>query len=286
MLNITLNAMITGLLYGSMYGIIALGFTLIFGVMNFVNFAHGSFVLLPAYISFFLFASWGIDPYTSLILIIPLSFILGLVVYKYLAIRIIDEPHSVHIILTLALCFFIENGILLVAGSDIRCATTSYSSATFKIGHFIISYSRFCAALVAWFCVILLFIFLKFTDFGVAIRAAADNKEGAKIVGIFVDRVYLIAFGLSTLIAGIAGAVIVPFYLLDPFSGMDIIIKAFCAVVIGGLGSIPGAIVGGLIIGVVECVSGVFLKASLGNSLSFFIMAVVLLVRPSGLFGE
>jgi len=286
MFTVTLNAVITGLIYGSIWGIIALGFTLVFGVMNFVNFAHGSFVLLPSYLSFILFVSWGIDPYISLILIIPLSFILGLFVYKYLGDRIIDEPHSVHIIVTLGLCFFIENAILLLAGGDIRSAVTSYTSSTFKIESIIISYSRFWASLVSWLCVVLLFIFLKYTDFGVMIRAAADNKEGAKIVGIFVDRVYLIAFGLSTLIAGIAGAIIIPFYLISPFSGMDLLTKAFCAVVIGGLGSIPGAIIGGLIIGVVECVAGVFFKASLGNALTFFIMILVLIFKPNGLFGE
>lgn len=286
MFTVTLNAVITGLMYGSIWGIIALGFTFVFGVMNFVNFSQGSFVLLPAYLSFFLFVNWGVDPYLSLIIIMPLSFILGLFVYKYLGDRIIDEPHSVHIIVTLGLYFFIENGILFLAGGDLRSAVTSYTSSTFKIEPFIISNSRLWASLVSWLCVALLFVFLKYTDFGVMTRAAADNKEGAKIVGIFVDRVYLIAFGLSTLIAGIAGAIIVPFYLISPFSGMELLTKAFCAVVIGGLGSIPGAIIGGLIIGVVESVAGVFLKASLGNALTFLIIILVLVFKPNGLFGE
>jgi branched-chain amino acid transport system permease protein len=286
MLNVTLNAVINGLMYGSIWGIVALGFTLVFGVMDFVNFAQGFFVLIFAYLSYFLFLNWGVEPYLSLIFIIPLSFILGLSVYKYLGARLIDEPHSSHIIVTLGLCFFIENAILLIAGGDLRSAVTSYTSATFPAGSFIISYPRFWASLISWSCVILLSIFLKYTDLGKAMRAAADDREGAKIVGIFVNRVYLIAFGLSILIAGIAGAVMIPFYLISPFSGMDFLSKAFAAVVIGGLGSIPGAIVGGLIIGVVESVAGVYFKASLGNALTFFLVIIVLIFKPSGLFGE
>jgi branched-chain amino acid transport system permease protein len=237
-------------------------------------------------LSYFLFSNWGVEPYLSLIVIIPLSFILGLSVYKFLGARLIDEPHSSHIIVTLGLCFFIENGILLIAGGDLRSAVTSYTSTTFHAGSFIISYPRLWASLISWSCVIFLFIFLKHTDLGKAMRAAADNREGAKIVGIFVDRVYMIAFGLSILIGGIAGAVMIPFYLISPFSGMDFLSKAFAAVVIGGLGSVPGAIVGGLIIGVVESVAGVYFKASLGNALTFFLVIIVLVFKPSGLFGE
>jgi branched-chain amino acid transport system permease protein len=254
--------------------------------MDFVNFAQGFFVLIFAYLSYFLFSYWGVEPYLSLIVIIPLSFILGLSVYKYLGARLIDEPHSSHIIVTLGLCFFIENGILLIAGGDLRSAVTPYTSTTFRAGSFIISYPRLWASLISWSCVIFLFIFLKHTDLGKAMRAAADNREGAKIVGIFVDRVYMIAFGLSILIGGIAGAVMIPFYLISPFSGMDFLSKAFAAVVIGGLGSVPGAIVGGLIIGVVESVAGVYFKASLGNALTFFLVIIVLVFKPSGLFGE
>jgi branched-chain amino acid transport system permease protein len=286
MVEVTLNALINGLLYGSIWGVIALGFTLIFGVMEFVNFAQGFFVLVPAYVSFLLFTSWGIDPYVSLILVIPLSFVLGLLVYKCVGARLLDEPHSAHIIVTLGLCFFIENSILLLAGGDLRSAVTSYTSESIRLGPLIISYPRLWASLIAWACVVLLFVFLKYTNLGKSMRAAADNREGARIVGIYVDRVYLIAFGLSFLIGGITGAVMIPFYLMNPFTGMDFLGKAFAAVLIGGLGSIPGAIVGGLIIGVVESIAGVFLKSSLGNALTFFIVILVLIFKPSGLFGE
>lgn len=273
-------------MYGSIWGIIALGFTLVFGVMDFVNFAQGFFVIVPAYFAYFLFVSLGIDPYLSLVLIIPLSFALGILVYKIMGARLIEEPHAAHIIATLGLCFFLENGLLVVAGGDLRSAVTSYTSATFTVGPFIISHSRLWASVVSWICVFLLFLFLKYTDPGKSMRAAADNREGARIVGIYVDRVYLIAFGLSFLIAGVAGAVMIPFYLMSPFTGHDFLGKAFAAVVIGGLGSIPGAMVGGLIIGVVESVAGVFFKASLGNALTFFIMILVLIFKPNGIFGE
>jgi branched-chain amino acid transport system permease protein len=286
MIVVTINAVINGLLYGSIWGIIALGFTLVFGVMDFVNFAQGFFVIVPAFFSYFLFVSWGIDPFLSLLLIIPLSFFLGVLVYRYIGARLLDEPHSAHIIVTLGLCFFIENFLLLLAGGDLRNAVTSYTSETYRSGWVILSYPRFWATLVSWACVLLLFLFLKYTDLGKSMRAAADNREGARIVGIHVERVYLIAFGLSVLVAGIAGAVIIPFYLISPFTGMDFLGKAFAAVIIGGLGSVPGAMIGGLIIGVVESIAGVYFKASLGNAVTFFIMILVLIFKPNGLLGE
>lgn len=254
--------------------------------MDFVNFAQGFFVVVPAYLSYFLFVTLGVDPYLSLVLIIPISYGLGVLMYKFMGASLINEPHPAHIIATLGLCFFFENMLLLLAGGDLRSAVTPYTSATTSVGPFIISHSRLWASAVSWLCVLSLFIFLKKTDLGKSMRAAADNREGAKIVGIYVDRVYLIAFGLSVLIAGVAGAVMIPFYMMNPFTGHDFLGKAFAAVVIGGLGSIPGAIVGGLIIGVVEAVAGVFFKASLGNALTFFIMILVLIFKPNGIFGD
>jgi branched-chain amino acid transport system permease protein len=286
MAEVILNAVINGLMYGSFWGVIALGFTLVFGIMDFVNFAIGYFVLVPAYITFFLFMKFGFDPYFSLIFVIPISFFLGVVLYKLLGARLADEPHSAHIVVTLGVCFFIENFLLLLAGGDLRSAVTSYTSSTIVLGPMIISYPRLWATIVSWICVIVLFVFLKYTDLGKSMRSAADNKTGARIVGIYVDRVYMIAFGFSVMIAGIAGGVLIPFYLMSPFSGMEFLVKAFGAVVIGGLGSIPGAIVGGLIIGIVEALGGVFFKASLGNALTFSIVICVLLFKPSGLFGE
>lgn len=286
MITCTVNAFINGLMYGSIWGIIAIGFTLVFGVMNYVNFAQGFFVLITAYLSYFTFVSWGIDPFLSLVLIVPLSFVLGMFFYKYLGAPVIKEPHSTHIALTIGVCFFIQNLLLLIAGGDMRSAVTSYTSSTFHVGSLIISYPRLWASLIAWLSVILLFIFMRATDTGKSMRAAADNRKGAMIVGIYVERVYLIAFGVSTLVAGIAGSIMIPFYLMSPLSGMDFLMKAFAAVIIGGLGSIPGAMVGGLIIGVVESVSTVFFKASLGNAFTCFIMILVLIFKPSGLFSD
>ena len=286
MVIVTLNAVINGLMYGSIWGVIALGFTLIFGVMNFVNFAQGHFVMLSAYFAYFLFTVWCIDPYVSLLLIIPLFFVLGFLMYRYLGTRLIDLPHNSHIIATLALGLLIENFLLLFLGGDLRSVMTSYTTSSFFIGPMRLSHPRLGASIVAWLCVAGLYGFLRYTETGKAIRATADNKRGARIVGIHVDRVYLIAFGLSIMVAGSAGAVMIPFFLVGPFSGMDFLVKAFSAVVIGGLGSIPGAIAGGLIIGLVESVSSVFLSASYGNAISCLIMILVLIFKPSGLFGE
>jgi branched-chain amino acid transport system permease protein len=284
MVTVVANAFINGLMYGSIWGIVAVGFTLVFGVMDYVNFAQGFLVLIPAYLSYFLFVSLGVDPFLSLVLLVPLSFVLGMFVYKYFGAPVIKEPHSAHIAVTIGLCYFIENLLLLLAGGDLRSAVTSYTSSTFSLGSFLVSYPRLWASLVSWLSLALLFIFLRYTDMGKSMRAAADNREGAMIVGIYVHRIYLIAFGVSVVVAGVAGAIMIPFYLMSPFSGFEFLAKAFGAVVIGGLGSIPGAIVGGLIIGVVESIATVYFKASLGNALTFFIMILVLIFKPSGLF--
>jgi branched-chain amino acid transport system permease protein len=286
MVEITVNAVINGLFYGSLWGLVALGFTLVFGVMDFVNFAQGFFVLIFSYLSYFLFTNMGIDPYVSLVIVIPTSFLLGVLLYKTVGVKLIAEPHSSHIIVTLGICFLIENILLLFFGGDLHSAVTGYSSSTYIMEPIIVSAPRMWAALVVLLCLTALYIFMKYTDYGKSIRAAADNRRGASISGIFVDRVYILAFGLSTILAGIAGAVMIPFYLVSPFTGHELLGKAFAAVVIGGLGSISGAMVGGLIIGIVESVSSVYLTGSLGNALVFLIVIFVLVFKPSGLLGE
>jgi len=286
MITTVINAFINGAMYGSFWGIIAIGFTLVFGVMNYVNFAQGFFVLIMAYLSYFLFVSMGLDPFISLVFIVPLSFALGMLFYKYLGAPVIKDPHSTHIALTIGVCFFIQNFILLIAGADMRSAVTAYTSSTFNFGPIIISYSRLLASIASIITIILLFIVMRSTDIGKSMRAAADNRKGALIVGIHVERVYMIAFGLSTVIAGIAGTTMIPFYLMSPASGMEFLTKAFAAVIIGGLGSIPGAVIGGLIIGIVESLAAVFFKASLGNSFTCLIMILVLIFKPNGLFGD
>jgi branched-chain amino acid transport system permease protein len=236
--------------------------------------------------TYLLFKVAGIDPYASLVLVLPLFFGIGVVVYLLVIQRIVEAPHSAHMMVTLGLLIFLENLANLFFGGDLRGITTAYTTSSLVIGPIAIPLARAAAAGVSLAAVTLLALFLRRTSLGQAIRAAANNREGAALVGVDVKRVYLISFSLGTVAAALAGAVIVPFSLVSPFVGHEFILKAFVIAILGGLGSVVGALAGGLLIGAVEALSSLYISASLGNAIVFAILIVVLLYRPWGIFGQ
>ena len=271
---------------GSVYALIAIGFTLVFGVTNIVNFAHGHIVMGAMFVTYLLFKTANVDPYVSLIVVLPLFFALGALLYTVVIRRIVEAPHSAHMMVTLGLLILFENVANLFFGSDLRGITTTYTTSSFVVGDISIPIARLGAAAVSLAAVVVLALFLHRTSLGKAIRASANNREGAALVGIDVGRVYLIAFSLGTAAAALAGAVIMPFSLVSPFVGGEFILKAFVIAVLGGLGSVAGALVGGLLIGFVEALSSLYISASLGNAIVFAILIAVLLYRPWGIFGQ
>ena len=285
-LDAILQTCLSGLFMGSVYALIAIGFTLVFGVTNIVNFAHGHLVMGAMFVTYLLFKTANVDPYVSLIVVLPLFFALGALLYKVVIQRIVEAPHSAHMMVTLGLLIFFENVANLFFGSDLRGITTTYTTSSFIVGDISIPIARLGAAAVSLAAVVVLALFLHRTSLGKAIRAAANNREGAALVGIDVGRVYLIAFSLGTAAAALAGAVIMPFSLVSPFVGGEFILKAFVIAVLGGLGSVAGALVGGLLIGFVEALSSLYISASLGNAIVFAILIAVLLYRPWGIFGQ
>ena len=285
-LDAILQTCLSGLFMGSVYALIAIGFTLVFGVTNIVNFAHGHIVMGAMFVTYLLFKTANVDPYVSLIVVLPLFFALGALLYKVVIQRIVEAPHSAHMMVTLGLLIFFENVANLFFGSDLRGITTTYTTSSFIVGDISIPIARLGAAAVSLAAVVVLALFLHRTSLGKAIRASANNREGAALVGIDVGRVYLIAFSLGTAAAALAGAVIMPFSLVSPFVGGEFILKAFVIAVLGGLGSVAGALVGGLLIGFVEALSSLYISASLGNAIVFAILIAVLLYRPWGIFGQ
>lgn len=277
---------LSGLFMGSVYALIGIGFTLVFGVTDIVNFAHGHLVMGAMFITYLLFKFAGVDPYLSLVVVVPLFFATGALLYKLVIERIVEAPHSAHMMVTLGLLIFFENVANFFFGGDLRGITTTYTTSSFIIGPVAVPLARLGAAVVSLLAVGVLGVFLARTSLGKAIRASANNREGAALVGINVPRVYLVSFSLGTMAAALAGAVIVPFSLVSPFVGHEFILKAFVIAVLGGLGSVPGALAGGLLIGFVEALSSLYISASLGNAIVFAILIAVLLYRPWGIFGQ
>ena len=285
-LDVVLQACLSGLFMGSVYALIAIGFTLVFGVTDIVNFAHGHLVMGAMFVTYVLFKSASVDPYVSLVVVLPLFFGLGALLYTVVIRRIVEAPHSAHMMVTLGLLIFIENVANFFFGGDLRGITTGYTTSSIIVGELAIPIARLGAAAVSLAAVVVLTLFLHRTSLGKAIRASANNREGAALVGIDVGRVYLLAFSLGTAAAALAGAVIVPFSLVSPFVGHEFILKAFVIAVLGGLGSVGGALAGGLLIGFVEALSSLYISASLGNAIVFAILIAVLLYRPWGIFGQ
>ena len=284
-LDVILQAGLSGLFMGSVYALIAIGFTLVFGVTNIVNFAHGHFVMGAMFVTYLLFKALKVDPYVGLVVVLPLFFVLGSLIYRLVIQRIVEAPHSAHMMVTLGLLIFIENLANLFFGGDLRGITTTYTTSSLVLGDVSFPVARMGAAAVSLAAVVGLALVLHRTSLGKAIRAAANNPEGAALVGIDVGRVYRVAFSLGTAAAALAGAVIMPFSLVSPFVGGEFILKAFVIAVLGGLGSVAGALIGGLLIGLVEALSSLYISASLGNAIVFAILIVFMLVRPTGLLG-
>lgn len=284
--DVLLQSLVSGLFMGSVYALVAIGFTLVFGVTDIVNFAHGHLVMGAMYVTYLLFKVARIDPYLALVLVLPLFYGLGTLLFRVVIARIVEAPHSAHMMVTLGVLIFLENLANLLFGGDLRGITTTYTSSSVVAGPIALPLARAGAAAVSLAAVGLLAAFLRRTRIGKAVRAAANNREGAALVGVDVRRVYRLSFSLGTVAAALAGAVIVPFSLVSPFVGHEFMLKAFVIAVVGGLGSVPGALVGGLLIGLVEAVSTLYIAASLGNALVFVMLIAVLLFRPWGLLGR
>ncbi len=275
---------IQGILLGGIYGLIALGLSLIFGVMGVINFAHGQLMVMAMYISYWIFVLLGIDPYLSLVFVIGAAFALGYLIQATVVNRILDYPEAMQVLPLVAVGLILENSALLFWGPDHRSPQTVFSLETLWVGPVMIDVSRLIAFILAILITVAIFIFLKKTDTGKRIRAASDNRTGAILVGIPVDRVHNISFGLGAAATGAAGVLLLPLMPLSPHMGHDFTLTAFIVVILGGMGNLLGALIGGLILGVAESTSTLFLPATLKQVVSFTILIVIMLIRPQGLF--
>jgi branched-chain amino acid transport system permease protein len=280
------QVLINGILIGGIYASFAVGFSLIFGVLRIVNIVHGEFIMLGAFITYWLFKLYGIDPFLSIPASFIVLFIFGFLLQRYIINRIIEAPEIMSLLLTFGLSLIISNLALTVWKGDYRLVNPAYAGANFKILSLTIPYVRLATFSFALAAVVGLYLFLQRTDLGRAIRATSQNKIGARIQGVKPSTIYAVTFGLGAAVTAIAGSLISMSFSVFPSMGGDYLLFSFFIVVLGGLGYIPGALVGGLILGILQSVSTNFLGAGMTYILIFVVLYVILIVRPAGIFGK
>ena len=288
-LGILFPSLLNGLTTGAVYALIALGLTLIYGVLHIINFAHGAALMLALYGVYFLKERFGLDPYLALPLVVPAMFVLGYGLQRVVINRASHGRDENILLVTLGLSIVMENLALLFFKSDTRTIDTAYTLTTIPINigiaQAMISLPKLVAFGGALVASALLILIVGRTDLGRAIRAVAKEKQGAKLMGIDVDHVYAMSFGIGLACLGAAACFLLPAYYVNPQVGNGFVLVAFTIVVLGGMGSFVGALLGGLLIGMVESLGGLILGESLGQIGIFLIFIAVLLFRPQGLFG-
>ena len=275
------QVVISGLLAGSLYALVALGLGLIFGVMRVLNVAHGPLLMLGAYTTFGLFHWLGFNPYASLLISMPLLFVVGLVLQRFLVQRVVDAPELSSLLLTFGVSIGLVNVAHLAFTSDLR--SVEYLTGSFVIGPFAFSKSRVIACGFAIAITLGAFAFLKTTRLGKAIRAVSQSREVAQVCGIDVGRIHMIAFGLASALAAAGGSLVAVMVAIQPEMGQVYTFKSFLVIVLGGAGNYPGALLGGLLLGLVEQLSSLFLTTQVNEAVAYILLVLVLLIRPTGL---
>ena len=284
-LDLLAQALVTGILIGGVFALLSVGLTLIWGVMRIINFAHGEFLMIGMYIVYFLVAKGGWDPYVTLLVSAPLLFVVGAGIFRLTIQPILSDPSMNQIMLTLGLSLILQNLALVLFSADPLIVQTAYSRVTFSLGPAVVRVPQLIAFGGSGVAAVLLYWFLQRTDAGRAIRAASQNREAAVLMGIDVQRTYLLAFGIGSACLGVAASLMVPFYYTSPTVGLWFGLVSFVVVVLGGLGNFIGALVGGLIIGLTEAFGAAILPGSLSRVFTFAIFILALLFRPQGIFG-
>ena len=283
---ILVPAVLNGLMTGAVYALIALGLTLIYGVLHIINFAHGALLTVAMFAAFFAHKLLGLDPYVAALGLTPLFFLLGYGLQRFVIGPAAHGEDRNILLVTLGLAVVIENALLYAFRADTRTINLPYAFDVVEVGTAFLAVPRVIAFIVVVAVALALWLLMRWTDTGKAIRDVAKEKRGAELVGIDVAHIYSVTFGLGTACLAIAACLLIPTYYVNPQAGNAFVLIAFTIVVLGGMGSVTGALIGGLFVGVVESLSSLYLGESLGQIGIFAMFILVLLFRPSGLFGE
>lgn len=271
---------------GGVYSLVAIGLTLIFGVMKVINFAHGALMMLGMYASYWIATLLQINVYATIAFVLPLLFIVGVLFQRVLISPIMNAPAHNQLFLTLGVMLFLQNMAVYLWTPDYRVLRTPYTNINFYFGDITISLVHILAFIMAIVFSGIMYVILHKTDLGRAIRASSEEPVGAKLMGINIKRIYWITFGIGSACVGVAGTAVTPFFPIYPYVGDIFILTAYVVVVLGGLGSVFGAFIGGLIIGMADSIGAMILPGSMKSILSFVIFIMILLFKPTGLFGR
>ena len=277
------QVIVSGLLAGALYSMVALGLALIFGVMRVINIAHGPMLMLGAYTTWILFDRFGMNPYLTLPISAAVMFLLGALLQRTLVFRVVDAPELSSLLLTFGVSIALVNIAQLVFTSDLR--SVEFLTGSIPIGPIALSKSRAIACVFAAAITGLAFLFLQKTKLGKAIRATSQSREVAMVCGIDVQRIHLIAFGMACALAACGGTLVAVMVAIQPEMGQIWTFKSFLVIVLGGAGNYPGALLGGLLLGLVEQLASLFLTTQLSEAVAYVLLVLALLVRPSGLLG-
>jgi branched-chain amino acid transport system permease protein len=283
---ILIQTLIGGVLLGGIYCLIGIGLTVIFGVMRIINASHGDLIMVAMFLSYFLHQTTGLDPLVSMIVTAPALFLLGCLIQQGFVARLrgsYAEDNS--LLLTFGIGLILANTVLHLFTADFRVVETPYSHAVWRVAGMAISVAYLFSFMMALLVTLTLYLFFMRTDLGLAIRATMQNRTAAGLIGVDVSRVSLISFGLGAALAGVAGALLTPIFYLYPQVGGLFTIKAFVVVVLGGMGSIVGAIYGGLALGIVESLGAVYVSTGMKDAIGFIAFVLILVFRPAGLAG-
>jgi len=284
--DVYLNVAVGGILTGLVYGLMALGLSVIFGVVRVVNFAHGEMMTAAMYIAVTLFAVFHLDPLIMLVPIAAVLFVFGYVLQRRLINPFITRPDTSQFLLLVAVAIIIVNLLLIAFGPDARSVQVAYAFDSFQLGSLIVDATKLYAGIAAIVVACLLFAFFQYTRIGTAIRACADNYTGALVVGLDIKHLYALTFGLGAACVGAAGVMLVLIVDVTPSLGPAYTLLAFVIVITGGLGSMPGALLGGVLIGLTEAMAGLLFSPSAKSMFAFAILVLVLLFRPQGILGK
>jgi len=280
------QALINGLLLGGIYAACSAGFSLAFGVMGVVNLSHGDFVMLGAFLTYWLFVLLGLDPFLTLPITLLTLFFLGFYLQRTAINRLVGAPPIMSYLLTFGFHLILSNLALRAWSADYRTVRTAYSGLTLNLLGIVLPVSRMATFLLALLVILALYFFLYRTEMGRAVRATAQDREIARLLGVRIFKIYTFTFALAAGITGLAGSLVSSTFVVHPQMGLPFTITAFCVVVLGGMGYVPGTLWGGLILGVVESLATTYLTAGISLALTFFLLLLMLILRPGGIFGK
>jgi len=283
---VILQNIVNGLLLGGLYAGVALGFSLVWGVMNVINLAHGAFIMIGAYVTFWIYYFFKIDPFITIPFSMAFTFLLGYLVQKYIINLVVRAQVFMVFILTFGIEIFLMNLSNLICTADFRSVTPSYSGAGINLGGILVPYIRLAICFIALFLTYLLNLFLNKTKTGNAIKATSLDKEAAQLVGVHIGKIYTITFALSAAVAGAAGSLIAIIVAISPYMGGVYTFKAALIACLGGLGSIPGVIAGGLVVGMAETMGSQFISPGYKEFIGFVLLVFILIFRPEGIMGK